>query len=404
MHLPASSLALSLLFLFAVGCSRPTPPPAAPAARPVTIYTTRSEDVPAINRHIGRVVAYSSVEVRARVQGVVQKIAFTDGSQVKKGDLLFIIEPDLYERIASEARAQLARAEAESERASAYEQRLARLVAADAVSRQDYDNAATAARQATAAVSAARAALERAELDVTHTRVVATEDGRIGDSRVSEGALVGREGPTHLATIDRIDPVYVKFTISDLDALGLRRAVEGGAIQAAETRGEVRILLPDGSPYSEPGRVDFAAREVNPDTGTITLRALVPNSGRELLPGMFVRAELNVGNRSAAILVPQKAVIKTPVGHSVWVVADGKAQRRDVVMGEWSGQRWFVEKGLGEGEQIILDGAQGLSPGAPVKVMPAGGLPGAPAAPGAAAPAVPPAAATPAAPAAPAAK
>jgi membrane fusion protein, multidrug efflux system len=255
-------------------------------------------------------------------------------------------------------------------RAKSYEERLSRLVAADAVSRQDYDNAAAAATQSAAAANAARAAVERAELDLAHTRVVATEDGRIGDSRVSEGALVGREGPTHLATIERIDPVYVKFTISDLDAIALRRAIDSGAIQSAEARGEVRVLLPDGSLYTEAGRVDFTERVVNPDTGTITLRAVVPNPRRELLPGMFVRAELNVGVRAGAILLPQRAVIKTPVGHSVWVVADGKAQRRDLVMGEWFGQRWLVEKGLGAGEQVVLDGAQGLVSGAPVAILP----------------------------------
>lgn len=395
MHPSASRLALAFFALFAAACSKKAPPPAAPAARPVTVYTTRAEDVPAVNNQVGRVVAYSSVEVRARVQGIVQKIAFTDGAQVKKGDLLFLIEPDLYERVAAESRAQLARAEAEAVRAKGFEERLARLVAADAVSRQDYDNAAAAATQAAAAVTAARAAVERAELDLAHTRVVATDDGRIGDSRVSEGALVGRDGPTHLATIDRIDPVFVKFTISDLDAIALRRAVEGGAIQDADTRGQVRVLLPDGSPYAEPGRIDFAEREVNPDTGTITLRALVPNPRRELLPGMFVRAELNVGVRAGAILLPQQAVIKTPVGHSVWVVADGQAQRRDLVMGEWVGKRWLVEKGLGVGEQVVLNGAQGLMPGAPVTVVqpPAPGAAGAsPVAPVSAAPAAAPAA------------
>ncbi len=355
--------------LIGAGCAKKAPAPAAPAARPVTVYTTRAEDVPAVNSHVGRVAAYSSVEVRARVQGIVQKIAFTDGAQVKKGDLLFLIEPDLYERVAAEARAQLARAEAEAVRAKGYEARLARLVAADAVSRQDYDNAAATATQAASAVTAARAAVERAELDLAHTRVVATDDGRIGASRVSEGALVGRDGPTHLATIDRIDPVFVKFTISDLDALALRRAVEGGAIQDAETRGQVRVLLPDGSPYAEPGRIDFTEREVNPDTGTITLRALVPNPRRELLPGMFVRAELNVGVRAGVILLPQQVVIKTPVGHGVWVVADGKAQRRDLVMGEWFGKRWLVEKGLGAGEQVVVNGAQGLMPGTPVTIV-----------------------------------
>jgi membrane fusion protein (multidrug efflux system) len=358
--------------LFGAACSKQTPPPSAPSARPVTVVTTRAEDVPAVNEHLGRVAPFNSIEVRARVQGIVREVAFTEGAKVRKGDLLFVIEPDLYERVVSEARAQLARVEAESERAAAYEQRLARLVAADAVSRQDYDNAASAARQAAASVIGARAAVERAELDLGYTRVVATEDGRIGRAWVHVGALVGRDGPTHLATIDQINPVYVNFTISDLDALALRRAVDGGALQTGITRGEVRVLLPDGSLYAEAGKVDFAERQVNADTGTITLRALLPNPRSELLPGMFVRAELDVGVRPGAILLPQKAVIKTPVGHSVWVVVDGQVQRRDLVMGQWLGDRWIVERGLGADEVVVVDGARALSPGAAVKIVPAG--------------------------------
>lgn len=365
-------LAGSLLaVLFCAACSKPTPPPAAPSARPVVVVTTQAEDVPAINRHLGRIAPFNSIEIRARVQGIVREVAFTEGAKVKRGDLLFVIEPDLYERIVSEARAQLVRAEAESERATAYEQRLARLVAADAVSRQDYDNAASTARQAAAAVEGARAAVERAKLDLAHTRVVATEDGRIGRALVHEGALVGRDGPTHLATIDQIDPVYVNFTISDLDAIALRRATKDGAIQAGETRGEVRVLLPDDSVYEQLGRVDFTERQINADTGTITLRALVPNPRAELLPGMFVRAELNVGVRAGAILLPQKAVVKTPTGHVAWVVANGEAQRRDLVMGEWLGDRWIVERGLGPDEAVVVDGMRGLAPGTPVQIVPA---------------------------------
>lgn len=356
--------------LFTVACSKKTPPPAATSARPVTVVTTLAEDVPAINSHLGRVAPFNSIEIRARVQGIVRKVAFTEGAKVKRGDLLFVIEPDLYERIVSEAQAQLTRAMAEAERASAYEQRLARLVAADAVSRQDYDNAVSAARQASAAVEGAQAAVDRAKLDLEHTRVIATESGRIGRALVHEGALVGRDGPTHLATIDQIDPVYVNFTISDLDAIALRRAIKDGSIQGGETRGEVRVLLPDQSIYDEPGRVDFTERQINPDTGTITLRALVPNPRAELLPGMFVRAELNVGVRTGAILLPQKAVIKTPTGHIAWVVENGEAQRRDLVMGEWLGDRWIVERGLGPDELVVADTVRGLAPGTPVKIIP----------------------------------
>lgn len=366
---------LFILFLIGLlsagaGCSKAPRPAGAAPARPVMVVTTVPRNLPALSQHIGRVTAYAEVEVRSRVQGLVERSTFDPGSDVRKGQVLFEIEDDYYQAAVREAEAQVSRTEAETIRAREYERRLAALVASEAISQQDYENAVTLAKQAAAAEQGARAALGRAMLDLENTKITATEDGRIGRSQVSAGSLVGREGPTHLATIEKIDPVYVLFTIADREGLEIRRAITRGNIAANDARGQVTVFLGDGQPYPMPGRVDFTAAQVTPDTGTITLRAVIENPHRDLLPGMFVRLELALGERPGAIAVPQQAVIKSATGHFTWVVVDGKAQRRDLLVGPWIGNDWLIEKGLGGGETVVVDGGAALTPGAPVAPSP----------------------------------
>jgi membrane fusion protein (multidrug efflux system) len=322
------------------------------------------------------------------VQGIVERRVFTEGTDVRKGDLLYAIEPIEYQKAVENAKASLARAQADLANAKAKEARLAPLVKEEAISRQDYDDAATTVKQQEAAVASARATLDRAEIDLGYTKVYATESGRIGQTLVPEGRLVGKDGPTQLATIDKIDPAYVVFTLSDRDAMVLRRAIVEGRIKLGGAAGErlrrdiaegkvgghdtgaeaVRVVLPDGSDYKQGGRIDFADAQVNPDTGTITLRAVLPNPDRTLLPGMFVRVELNVGTRPDAILLPQRAVVKAPTGHMVWIVnKESKVERRDVVVGPWYRADWVIDKGLGAGELVIVDGVQKVQPGLSVR-------------------------------------
>ena len=344
----------------------PPPPPE------VRVVQTRAETVSVLNEYVGRIAAYRSVEVRARVQGIVEKRVFTEGTDVKRGDLLYVIEPVEYQKSVDNAKASLARANADLANAQAREKRLAPLVKEQAISQQDYDDAMTAVKQHEAAVASARATLDRAEIDLGYTKVYANESGRIGQTLVPEGRLVGKDGPTQLATIDRIDQVYVIFTLSDRDALELRRAIEAGRIRAtAEGASAVRVYLPDGIEYKEGGRIDFSDQQVNPDTGTITTRGVMPNPKRELLPGMFVRVVLNVGQRPNTVLVPQRAVVKTPTGHLVWIVGkDNKIERRDLVVGLWYGDDWIVDKGLGPGETVVVDGVQRVQPGIGVRPSP----------------------------------
>jgi membrane fusion protein (multidrug efflux system) len=349
------------------------------------------------------------VEVQARVAGIVQQRVFTEGTDVKRGDLLYVIDPAEFQQALAKAEGQLADAQADLANAQAKEQRLAPLVQEDAISRQDYDDAVTAVRQAQGRVTSARATVDAARIDLGYTRIVATETGRIGETLVPEGRLVGKDGPTKLATIDRIDRVYVQFTLSDRDALALRRAIEAGRIRLAGAKGEtrkgflegsidagsgvgVRVVLPDGTEYANGGRLDFAGQTVNPDTGTINLRGVLPNPDRELLPGMFVRVELSVGTRPNAIVVPQQAVVKTPTGHVAWVVtSEDKVERRDLVVGPWLGKEWVIDKGLAAGERVVVEGVQRVQPGMTVRPVPYESAPAAPP-PAAASPAAPPAA------------
>ena len=359
--------------VFLIGCSEEPAPKQAPPPAQVGVITTQSETIKVENTHVGRVAASNSVQVRARIQGIVEETDFAEGSQVEKGDLLYTIESATYSSSLAQAKAQLAATQSEADRAVAFEQRMSRLIDSDAISQQDYDNAASAATQAKAAVGAAESVVERAELDLGYTQIVASESGRIGESLVADGALVGKDGPTHLATIDQIDPVYVNFTISDLDGIELRRDIESGVLGESESRGQVTVVLPDGSLYEKPAIVDFADQLIDPSTGSITIRAVAENPDAVLLPGMFVRAKLDVGQRDNVILIPQKAVIKSPAGHVAWVAVNGKAERRNLVMGQWYEDRWIVEKGIGPGEQVIVEGYQRLMPGREVNAVAAAG-------------------------------
>jgi membrane fusion protein (multidrug efflux system) len=371
--------------LYAIGavlalaaCGRPEPPK--PAARPpalVQVVASRTETVPVVQEHVGRVAAYRSVEVRARVEGILEKRHFVEGSDVRRGQLLYTIDPTPYRTVLNDARAEVARAEANLANARSREARYAPLVKENAISRQDYDDAVTAVKQNEALLASAQGAVERAQINLGYTRVVANESGRIGATLVPEGRLVGKGEATHLATIDRLEPVYVNFTMADRDALIFKRAMSAGEIREADGGSKARVFLPDGTEYDRLGRLDFTDSRVDPNTGTISLRAVMPNPGTSLLPGMYVRVEFIAAQRPGTVLIPQKAVIKTPTGHVAWVITrDGKAERRDLVVGTWLRDDWIVEKGLGAGETVVVEGHQRLQPGVPVKVIPGGAQPG----------------------------
>ena len=314
-------------------------------------------------------------QVRARATGILQQRVFTEGSYVKAGQVLYRVDAAPYQATQQSAQAQLAQAQAQLANASALATRLKPLVAANAVSKQEYANAVAAQKQAEAEVAAARASVQTANIGLGYANVTAPISGRIGRALVTEGALVGQGEPTPLAVIQQINPMYVNFTQSASEVYRLRRAFEQGALKGAGAQAaEVKVVMEDGSVYSRPGKLLFSDLTVDSATGQVTLRAELPNPDGVLLPGLYVRVRLEQATAGQALLLPQQAVTRTAQGDSVLLVdAEGKVAPRNItVRGEQDGQ-WVVSAGLKEGEKVMVDGFQKLQmmpPGTPVKAVP----------------------------------
>lgn len=318
----------------------------------------------------GRVQALRTAEVRARVEGIIQERRFTEGSEVSVNDLLFQIDPATLKADLDAAQANLARAEADLTQTRLKQKRLQNLLARNAVSQQEYDEAFALQKRAEADVAAARAALARASIDLEYAGVRAPITGRIGRALVSEGALVGKGEATHLATIEQLDPIYVNFTQSSSEMLQFRR--ERAARQTAGVADpDVRVLLEDGSTYDHPGRLLFSEMTVDPGTGEVLLRAEVPNPDRTLLPGMFVRVDVEQAVYEHAFTVSQRALIRTAQGEQVMtVLPDGKVVPLPVKAQRAQGDRWIISSGLSGGEQVIVEGLQKVQPGITARAIP----------------------------------
>jgi len=383
----ATPLALAA-FLALAACGESKPPPALPPANVATI-TAQAATVPVINELPGRLSPTRVAQVRARVPGIVLERLFVEGSEVKAGQVLFRIDPAPLRAAHDSARAALERAQADAFQASALVRRYEPLAAAEAVSKQEYDNAAAAAKQAQAQVAAARAELERARINLDYATVTAPISGRIGRAMVTEGALVGQGDATPLATVQQIDPIYADFTQAAADFLRLRRAAGGGRIgQIERDAAQVRLVLEDGSEYPLAGKLLFADISVDESTGQVGLRGAFPNPGRLLLPGTYVRVRLQQGTALDAITVPQQAVQRDSGGRAFVMVveparddkgepkkdAQGNpalvAQQRVVDLGNTLGERWIVTSGLKPGDEVIVEGFQRAAPGAPVVARP----------------------------------
>jgi len=353
--------ALFLISLLA-GCGGDNKPAAGPgtpgAAMPppeVEVITvavgsaTLTQDLP------GRLQAYRTAQVRARVEGVVEKRLFQEGSDVKAGASLFQIDARTYKAAAESARADLMIARQTVER---YQP----LLEIKAVSQQEYDLSSAKAKQA-------EAALIRAEEDLENASVPAAISGRIGRALVTEGALVGRGEATLLATIEQLDPIYVNFTQPGADVLRLRQAVKAGKLRRTESA-SVEMLLEDGSVYPQAGKIFFTDMAADPNTGAVSLRAEFPNPQRELLPGMFVRLRFPQALADNAIRVPQRAVQANPQGQFVMIVTpEGKAAPQPVKTGGMAGSDFIIAEGLKGGEQVIVNGLQKARPGTQVMIQ-----------------------------------
>lgn len=313
----------------------------------------------------GRTSAFRVAEVRARVNGIILKRLFEEGSEVKEGQPLFRIDPAPYEAAFESARANLARAEATASARKTQAERYDVLIKSNAVSKQEHDDALAALKGAQAEVAAGQAAVKTARINLGYTSVVAPVAGRIGRAEVTEGAYVQMNSATLLATVQQIDPVYVDLTWSSTEVMRLRRDVEAGKIKGSNGRAEVRVVLEDGTQHPEPGKLQFTDVTVDPSTGAVALRALVPNPGGVLLPGLFVRARIDEGSLPSAILVPQRAVTRDASGRATALVvtADKKVERRVLETDRTIGDSWLITSGLKAGDQVIVEGLQRARPG-----------------------------------------
>ena len=345
-----------------------TPPP--PAVGVVTV----ADQVVALQTELpGRVSPVRVAQVRARVNGVVLKRFFREGSEVKAGQVLYKIDAAPYRATADSAQASVAKAQANLDQASALVTRNQPLVQENAISKQDFATLVTNQKQAAADLAAARAAATSADINLDYATVRAPISGRIGQSLVTEGALVSQNEATALAVIQQTDTVYVNFTQSSADVLRLRKAIAAKQMRSkSDGSVPVRVVLEDGSELPRSGKLLFADLTVDATSGQITLRAEVPNSDGLLLPGQYVRVRLSQAELPSGILLPQQAVTRTGQGDTVLVVdADGKPAPRPVTVGGEQNNQWVILSGLQKGEQVIVDGFQKMMvPGMPVKPVP----------------------------------
>jgi membrane fusion protein (multidrug efflux system) len=354
----------------------------------VGVVTVNPKDVGLLTELPGRLEASRIAQVRARAAGILQKTLFREGSDVRAGQALFAVDAAPYEAALSSAQASVAKAQANVMQTTAQAERLKPLIAVKAISQQEFVNAEAAQKLAEADLAMANAAVQTARINVGYAHITAPISGRIGRALVTEGALVGQGEATQLAVIQQINPMYVNFTQSASEVMKLRQALEAGRLKrAGAAAASVRLLLEDGTEYASPGKLLFSDLTVDATSGQITLRAEIPNPQATLLPGLFVRVQLEQAQASNAMTLPQQAVTRSPQGDSVMVVgADGKVSPRPIKIGGQQKGQWVVVGGLEAGEQVMVDGFQKLRPGAPVKAVPwqgktsAAGAPNTPAA------------------------
>jgi membrane fusion protein (multidrug efflux system) len=346
-----------------------------PAPRPpveVGVVVLQAQPVLLTTELPGRTSAYETSEVRPQVSGIIRARLFAEGQVVKQGQTLYQIDARLYRASQAQAQANLTSAQAATEAARARAERYAALVKIQAVSEQDYADARASAEQAVAAVEQARAALQTATINLQYTSVAAPIGGRIGRSLVTTGALVTANQAEPLASIQRLDPIYVDMQQSTSDLIALRRSLsQGGALAASA---DVKLQLEDGSEYGRTGTLQFAEASVDPSTSAVTLRARFENPDGILLPGMYVRAVVAQAQRPSAILAPQPGVTRDAKGNATALVVggDGKVALRQIRTSRVVQGQWLVEEGLAPGDRLIVEGTAKVKPGQPVKAVPAG--------------------------------
>lgn len=374
-----ASIGILAASLTLTGCGKKksaAPPPSGPPE--VGIIVVKPQKTTLTTELSGRTVPHMIAEVRPQVSGIIKKRLFTEGSDVKAGQVLYQIDPASYEAAYASVKAAQARVEASLVTARLTEGRYRELVKIKAVSQQDYDNAFAGLKQAEAELAAAKAAVEAARINLAYTKISAPISGRIGRSSVTVGALVTANQPTSLATVQQLDSMFVDVTQSTADMLKLKQNLANGLLTKSGTA-QVKLLLEDGSAYPLPGTLKFSEVTVDQSTGSVTLRAVFPNPKQSLLPGMFVRAILVQGVIENAILIPQRGVTRNPKGDAMvmTVGAEDKVEPRPIKVVQTVGDSWLVSDGLKTGDRVILEGLQKARPGTPVKTVPFGSAPSA---------------------------
>ena len=363
------------------GCSKPKPAAPPPSGPPEAgIIVVKPEKVSLTTELSGRTVSQQIAEVRPQVSGIILKRLYTEGSDVKAGQVLYRIDSAVFEAAHASAKAAQARVDASLVSLRLTEGRYRDLVKIKAVSQQDYDNAFALLKQGEAELAVAKAAVETARINLAYTSVKAPISGRIGRSAVTTGSLVTANQVAALATIQQLDSMYVDVTQSTADMLKLKQNLANGILKKSGSV-QVKLLLEDGSAYPLPGTLKFSEVTVDQSTGSVTLRAVFPNPGQALLPGMFVRAVVVEGVNENAILIPQRGVTRNPAGTAMvmTVGAEEKVEPRPIKVVRTVGDSWLVSDGLKAGDRVILEGLQKARPGTVVKAVPFGSAPAAPA-------------------------
>jgi membrane fusion protein (multidrug efflux system) len=325
---------------------------------------------PIVNELPGRTNARIIAEIRPQVSGIIQERTFVEGANVKAGDVLYRIDPAIYQAEVASAQAALEKAEANLKSIQVKAERYAELLKINAVSKQDHDDAQASQKQAQADIALAKAALDTARINLGYTRITAPISGRVETSVVTPGALVTANQTAALTTVQQLDPIYVDVTQPSSELLRLKRELASGKLKrVGSDEARIKVLLEDGSVYPHAGRLKFSGVTVNPTSGAVTLRAVVPNPEGLLMPGMYVRAQLEEAVDEAAILVPQQSVTRTAKGDAIVLVvnAQNKVEQRPVDVSRAVGSQWMVDAGLAAGDRVIVEGFQKIKVGDEVK-------------------------------------
>ncbi|WP_171429393.1 multidrug efflux RND transporter periplasmic adaptor subunit AdeD [Acinetobacter lactucae] len=356
------------LLVFLNGCDSDQPAPK--NIQQVSTITIKPETIESTYQLAGRTVASEISQVRPQVNGVVIEQLFKEGTQVSKGQPLYKIDSSLYRDGVDEAAGNLALAKATVNSTRLQAERYKELIKVNGVSQQELDNAQSAYEQAKATVAVNEAVLKTARTNLRYTQVSAPISGRIGRSSITRGALVTSAQTDPLATIQKLDPMYVDLTQSSDEYMALRKQLTENGIKPTEL--SVRLKLENGTAYAEQGTFKFSDVAVDEATGSVTLRAAFPNPNNALLPGLYVRAELGTGTRPNSVLIPQGALFRDAEGNPlVWIVGkDNKAEQRKITLGDAIDNRWLVTSGLKAGDQVIVEGLQGLSVGMTIEPTP----------------------------------